>query len=94
MNTFSICFKLVGKATEIKWKRDKKYTKKALKQHNSYRRIHGSSPLSLDDDLSSGAEEWAKMLASEGKPKHSNGRGKYGENISVRCGDDDAVKAW
>ena len=90
--TLSIYFKLVGKEPDAPV--DKNYTKKALKQHNSYRRIHGSSPLSLDDDLSSGAEEWARKLAAKGKPKHSNGKGKYGENISIRCGDDDAVKAW
>ena len=84
-----ICFEISGQSS-----RSTSYAKKALNQHNSYRSSHGSSPLSLDNRLSSGAEQWAKLLASKGTLQHSNGQGQYGENLSMRCGDDDAVKSW
>ena len=54
--------------------------------HNYYRESHGVSPLSLDENLNTGAENYARVLASKGVLQHSNGQGQYGENLSVMCG--------
>ena len=57
--------------------------------HNYYRDIHGVPPLYFAEKLSTGAENYARILASKGVLQHSNGSmeyGKYGENLSVMCG--------
>jgi len=69
------------------------FARKALREHNSYRSRHGSPPLSLDSDLSAGAEYWARVIASKGDLEHSSG--PEGENLSIQCSDGkSAVESW
>lgn len=51
-----------------------------LQAHNSYRAIHGVSPLSLDQGALNQATKWANYLAQNNLFDHSTGSG-YGENL-------------
>ncbi|KAG4257704.1 hypothetical protein FPRO03_13758 [Fusarium proliferatum] len=51
----------------------------AVNLHNEARKAVGNSPLSWDDSLAVGAQEWADHLASIGFLQHS--KGDHGENL-------------
>ncbi|XP_016953816.1 Golgi-associated plant pathogenesis-related protein 1-like [Drosophila biarmipes] len=67
-----------------------------LSEHNRLRKLHGTPPLVLDDALSKGCEEYAKVLAKTGVLKHSSdGGAKYGENLCMRSKNDlQCVQDW
>ncbi len=53
-----------------------------LTRHNYYRAKHGAPALTLDNQLNSGAQQWANRLASTQKFEHSGTKGQ-GENLYV-----------
>ncbi|XP_016925773.3 Golgi-associated plant pathogenesis-related protein 1 [Drosophila suzukii] len=55
-----------------------------LNEHNRLRKLHGTPPLVLDAALSKGCEEYAQELAKTESMVHSDGGGKYGENLCMR----------
>ncbi|KAF5624354.1 PR-1 [Fusarium sp. NRRL 52700] len=57
---------------------------KALDLHNEARKAVGNGPLSWDDSLVSGAQEWADHLAQLGSLQHSGG--PDGENLYMGSG--------
>ncbi|EGU76029.1 hypothetical protein FOQG_11089 [Fusarium oxysporum f. sp. raphani 54005] len=57
---------------------------KALDLHNEARKAVGNEPLSWDDSLASGAQEWADHLAQLGSLEHS--QGEDGENLYMGSG--------
>ncbi|KAF5695085.1 PR-1 class pathogen-related protein [Fusarium denticulatum] len=57
---------------------------KALDLHNEARKAVGNEPLTWDDSLASGAQEWADHLAQLGSLQHS--QGKDGENLYMGSG--------
>ncbi|KLO90746.1 plant PR-1 class pathogen related protein [Fusarium fujikuroi] len=57
---------------------------KALDLHNEARKAVGNEPLSWDDSLASGAQEWADHLAQLGSLQHSGG--DDGENLYMGSG--------
>ncbi|KII93493.1 hypothetical protein PLICRDRAFT_35714 [Plicaturopsis crispa FD-325 SS-3] len=65
-----------------------------LNAHNSFRALHGASPLTWSDELASAAQSWANGC----KFQHSGGSlGPYGENLAAGTGDYTiaaAVKSW
>ncbi|KAF5232168.1 hypothetical protein FANTH_13082, partial [Fusarium anthophilum] len=68
---------------------------KAIHLHNEARKAVGNDPLSWDDTLASGAQEWADHLASKGLLKHS--QSDDGENLYMGTSDSPysaAVKAF
>ncbi|XP_032577465.1 Golgi-associated plant pathogenesis-related protein 1 isoform X2 [Drosophila sechellia] len=67
-----------------------------LNEHNRLREKHGSPPLILDDALSQGCEEYAKVLAANERLEHSSSAGqKYGENLCMRSQDPlQCVQDW
>ncbi|KAK7583171.1 hypothetical protein V3481_012465 [Fusarium oxysporum f. sp. vasinfectum] len=68
---------------------------KAIHLHNEARKVVGNDPLSWDDTLASGAQEWADHLASKGLLKHS--QSDDGENLYMGTSDSPysaAVKAF
>ncbi|EWZ77623.1 hypothetical protein FOWG_17982 [Fusarium oxysporum f. sp. lycopersici MN25] len=68
---------------------------KAIHLHNEARKAVGNDPLSWDDTLAYGAQEWADHLASKGLLQHSQGGG--GENLYMGTTDSPysaAVKAF
>lgn len=70
------------------------FAQKGLTAHNTFRQIHGISPMILDPKMSAEAEEYAKMIAKEGNLVHSKTGGKYGENLAMGCtGRDEAMSA-
>jgi uncharacterized protein YkwD len=48
-----------------------------VRTHNEYRRKYGAAPLTWSDKLYAGTYQWANGC----KFQHSNGGGKYGENL-------------
>ena len=48
-----------------------------VKQHNAYRAQYGAPALTWSDALYPGTQQWANQC----KFQHSNGQGKYGENL-------------
>lgn len=61
------------------------FTQKGLTAHNAFRKIHGTSPMTLDPKMSAEAEEYAKVIADKGSLVHSKTGGKYGENLAMGC---------
>ncbi|KAF5715907.1 PR-1, partial [Fusarium mundagurra] len=57
---------------------------KALDLHNEARKAVGNGPLTWDDSLASGAQEWADHLAQIGTLEHS--QGEDGENLYMGSG--------
>ncbi|KAF4345060.1 PR-1 [Fusarium beomiforme] len=57
---------------------------KALDLHNEARKAVGNDPLSWDDSLAAGAQEWADHLAQLGSLQHSGG--SDGENLYMGSG--------
>ena len=62
-----------------------------LEEHNRYRKIHNSPPLSLSSQLNSDAQSTAERVASQGKLVHTddsqlNGQG---ENLAKFCASDE-----
>lgn len=52
-------------------------------QHNYYRAKHHADDLTIDDDLSKSAQQYAEYLASKNNGLvHSNG--EYGENLAYQ----------
>ncbi|RYC78807.1 hypothetical protein BFJ63_vAg18319 [Fusarium oxysporum f. sp. narcissi] len=51
----------------------------AVNLHNNARKAVGNGPLSWDDTLAAGAQQWANHLASIGFLQHS--KGNHGENL-------------
>ena len=58
-------------------------TNTALSKHNSYRSIHNTPNMSLDNSLNSTAQRWAEHLAATGQLQHSpsSERNGAGENL-------------
>ncbi|KAK0473972.1 PR-1 protein [Armillaria novae-zelandiae] len=65
-----------------------------VRQHNAYRAQYGAAPLTWSDALYPGTLQWA----SQCKFQHSNGQGKYGENLAAGTGASygfsDGLKSW
>lgn len=65
-----------------------------VRQHNTYRAQYGAPPLTWSDALYPGTSQWA----SQCKFQHSNGQGKYGENLAAGTGSSygfsDGLKSW
>jgi len=63
-----------------------------LQKHNELRKKHGSPDMTLNDDMSQGAQAWAKKLAEQGSLEHSKDdvNGGNGENLWYGCGYDPA----
>jgi uncharacterized protein YkwD len=57
----------------------------ALSQHNTYRRIHRSPDMTLDNGLNNTAQSWAEYLAANAVFEHSSRsqRNNAGENLYV-----------
>ena len=69
---------------------DDEFEKKALEQHNIFRRRHGAKALKLDRHLCKEAKKYAKQLSSRGpdkEPMHSYPitRAGQGESLFVGC---------
>ncbi|XP_075690670.1 Golgi-associated plant pathogenesis-related protein 1 [Rhinoderma darwinii] len=73
----------------------KKFEEDFLSAHNKYRKLHGSPPLQLSQDLCKSAQKWADHLLSIQALDHSDS--EYGENIhsyqSVIAGNE-PVDSW
>ena len=52
-----------------------------LSKHNSYRAMHGASPVTLNSQLSIQAQSWAEHLYLTDSFFHSNHQSQYGENL-------------
>ncbi|XP_021963655.1 Golgi-associated plant pathogenesis-related protein 1 isoform X2 [Folsomia candida] len=64
---------------------ERPWLEQAVRAHNFYRKKHGVSKLSLNDDLCKVAQAWANKCAADEKMQHSqNG---FGENIHWCSGD-------
>ncbi|TFK32603.1 PR-1 protein [Crucibulum laeve] len=65
-----------------------------VKQHNAYRAHYGASALTWSDQLYAGTKQWADQC----KFQHSNGGGKYGENLAAGTGNaygfSNGLKDW
>uniref|UniRef100_A0A0N4Z2W9 SCP domain-containing protein n=1 Tax=Parastrongyloides trichosuri TaxID=131310 RepID=A0A0N4Z2W9_PARTI len=76
----------------------KKIKKNFYKQHNCYRKNHGSPPLKCSKKWANSAQNYADKLARENVGlHHSQSNGEYGENIfwwSAKSGVYQAVKMW
>ena len=80
------------------------FADKGLQAHNMFRKIHGSPPMKLDNQMSKDAEEYAKKLASMGTLQHSGreARKGAGENLAMKCSSrkedfmtaEEATKNW
>jgi len=57
----------------------------ALNKHNEYRDTHKVPHLQFDEDLQTGAESWARSLASAGELKQADSKGSFGENLYREC---------
>ncbi|XP_022220824.2 Golgi-associated plant pathogenesis-related protein 1 isoform X2 [Drosophila obscura] len=71
------------------------FAEDCLKKHNEYRKKHSAPDLTLDQELSNGAESYAKELAEKDVFEHSKAPG-LGENLYLTYGGDpnDCVKEW
>ncbi|XP_034131807.1 Golgi-associated plant pathogenesis-related protein 1-like isoform X2 [Drosophila guanche] len=56
------------------------FAEDSLKIHNEYRAKHGCPALQLDHELTTGCEDYAKILAARGTLEHSKQKG-FGENL-------------
>ncbi|KAF4604326.1 hypothetical protein EYR40_001505 [Pleurotus pulmonarius] len=65
-----------------------------VKQHNAYRAQYGAPALTWSDALYPGTQQWANQC----KFQHSNGQGKYGENLAAGTGGSygfsSGLKSW
>ena len=63
-----------------------------LQKHNELRKKHGSPDMTLNSEMSQGAQAWAKILADKGTLEHSSSdvNGGNGENLWYGCGYDPA----
>jgi len=79
------------------------YAAGQLAKHNAYRAKHGSPPMTLDNDMSNAAQEYAEKLVKIGALVHSDS--SDGENLWMGCtmymgtsagdtGSEDATKDW
>ena len=75
------------------------YRQDALQEHNKFRNIHEAPAMTLNNDMNTGAEDWARELFEEGKFEHSNS--EHGENLYYGCSSGEegasvqkAVTAW
>ncbi|KAL7838345.1 hypothetical protein AOLI_G00267490 [Acnodon oligacanthus] len=55
------------------------FEREFLQTHNTYRKQHGATPLTINRDLCRSAQEWAEHLLSIKTLKHS--KADYGENL-------------
>jgi len=65
----------------------------SLAQHNAARAKYGAKPVVWNQSLVSSAQQWANAC----KFQHSNGGGKYGENLYAGTGNvgvKEAVSSW
>lgn len=64
-----------------------------LAEHNRFRKVHGSSALKLDLEMSRQAQVFAEQLAKLGTLKHSarDSRPGQGENLAMGCSSGDSV---
>lgn len=62
-----------------------------LTEHNNYRSIHNSPPLSLSSQLNSDAQATADRIAAQGTLVHTDGSelGDQGENLGKMCATDE-----
>ncbi|KAF9530107.1 CAP domain-containing protein [Crepidotus variabilis] len=78
----------VGAAIFEEWKAT------VVRTHNEYRKHYGAPPVTWSDALYPGTNQWA----SQCKFEHSNGQGKYGENLAAGTGNSygyvDGLKSW
>ncbi|KAL5011853.1 hypothetical protein ScPMuIL_010404 [Solemya velum] len=58
----------------------KDFRDELIRTHNLYRSGHGSPDLTLADDLSKEAQEWAEVLSEKGYKQYSESPGR-GENV-------------
>ncbi|XP_068989798.1 Golgi-associated plant pathogenesis-related protein 1-like [Neodiprion pinetum] len=74
----------------MKLKRQKglPFVKECLRVHNKYRAIHGSTPLRLNSEITSYAQEWANSLAKREAFEHRPDC-LYGENLFSAFDDSD-----
>ena len=61
-----------------------------LEAHNVLRKLHGSSAMTLDSEMTASAQAWAQKMASMGKLEHTkfgspDNPKKDGENIAYMC---------
>jgi len=65
-----------------------------VSEHNRYRARYGAGPVTWSDALYPGTNQWATQC----KFQHSNGGGRYGENLAAGTGGSygfsDAIKDW
>ena len=57
------------------------FTNATLLEHNMVRAKHRAPELTLDSQLSNGAQAWAEHLLSTGNLEHDDNRGDVGENL-------------
>ncbi|KAL2100078.1 hypothetical protein ACEWY4_004472 [Coilia grayii] len=58
---------------------DSSFEREFLEAHNSYRQLHGASPLTMSRDLCRTAQKWADHLLASKKMQHS--QADHGENL-------------
>ncbi|KAF9016052.1 PR-1-like protein [Hymenopellis radicata] len=65
-----------------------------VREHNTYRAKYSAGPLTWSDALYPGTQQWAAQC----KFQHSNGGGKYGENLAAGTGNaygfSQGLKSW
>jgi hypothetical protein len=80
-------YKLIYSCTRCDKKQDfyiRKFRKRVLNLHNSYRNLHDTIPLLEDTSLNQSAQNLAKYIAQNGLNPHLYDCNQtYGENISV-----------
>ena len=59
------------------------FQKNGLEAHNKFRKIHGTSALTLNQKMCKEAEDYAKVLARKGQLQHASV--KDGENLAYAC---------
>ena len=59
------------------------YAKAGLKAHNILRKIHGSPPLTLSQDLAKQAQKRAQKIMMKGQMEHN--KLGHGENMLMHC---------
>lgn len=65
-----------------------------LNQINQYRAQHGIAAVSLDDNLASGARDWAAHLTNTGAPAGHPEGGNFYENVAYSMTPERAVELW
>jgi len=61
-----------------------KFEQEALEAHNKFRLIHEVPPITLNDELSKKAADYAKIIAAKGSLEHEKNQ-KDGENLAMKC---------